>query len=68
MEYDAKIFSLTLLLSSYFCMNIMGVIDEPAIDRLHLVTELAKHICVATDSPPPAEADLSVSFRHCTLF
>ena len=31
--YDAKIFSLGLLLSSLFIFNTMGVIDEGAIDR-----------------------------------
>lgn len=51
--YDAKIFSLGLLLSSLFVFNTMGVIDEGAIDRLYLVSELTKHICVsAADSPP----------------
>jgi hypothetical protein len=45
--YDALIFSLGLLLSSYFVLNSMGVIDESAIDRLYLVSELTKHICVS---------------------
>ncbi|ETW06675.1 hypothetical protein H310_02857 [Aphanomyces invadans] len=44
--YDAKIFSLGLLLSSVFVFNTMGVIDEGAIDRLFLVSELTKHVCV----------------------
>lgn len=55
--YDAKIFSLGLLLSSLFVFNTMGVIDEGAIDRLYLVSELTKHICVsAADSPPPSRS------------
>ncbi|RLN47740.1 hypothetical protein BBJ28_00011209, partial [Nothophytophthora sp. Chile5] len=45
-SYDAKIFSLGLLLSSLFVFNTMGVIDEGAIDRLYLVSELTKHVCV----------------------
>ncbi|KAE9043751.1 hypothetical protein PR003_g3090 [Phytophthora rubi] len=47
-SYDAKIFSLGLLLSSLFVFNTMGVIDEGAIDRLYLVSELSKHVCVST--------------------
>ncbi|KAG6610729.1 putative guanylate-binding protein [Phytophthora cinnamomi] len=47
-SYDAKIFSLGLLLSSLFVFNTMGVIDEGAIDRLYLVSELTKHVCVST--------------------
>ena len=35
--YDAKVFSLSILLSSYFIYNSMGVIDEGAVDRLFLV-------------------------------
>jgi hypothetical protein len=42
--YDAKIFSLGLLLSSLFVFNTMGVIDEGAIDKLFLVSELTKHV------------------------
>lgn len=47
-RYDAHIFSLGLLLSSLFVFNTMGVIDEGAIDRLYLVSELTKHVCVST--------------------
>ncbi|CAI5735621.1 unnamed protein product [Peronospora destructor] len=47
-SYDAKIFSLGLLLSSLFVYNTMGVIDEGAIDRLYLVSELTKLVCVST--------------------
>lgn len=47
-SYDAKIFSLGLLLSSLFVFNTMGVIDEGAVDRLYLVSELTKHVCVST--------------------
>lgn len=38
--YDAKIFSLAILLSSLFLYNSMGIIDDSAVDRLILVTEL----------------------------
>jgi hypothetical protein len=56
-SYDAKIFSLGLLLSSLFVFNTMGVIDEGAIDRLYLVSELTKHVCVSTytaSAPSPS--------------
>jgi len=43
---DMQIFSLCILLSSYFIYNSMGAIDEQAIDDLHLVLHLAKHIHV----------------------
>ena len=46
--YDAKIFSLGILLASFFVYNSMGVIDESAIDRLFLVGELTKNISLST--------------------
>lgn len=48
--YDAQVFALALLLSSYFVLNSMGVLDEAAIDRLYLISELSKHVCVRTDA------------------
>ncbi|WOK99270.1 guanylate-binding protein 3 [Canna indica] len=44
--YSTKIFSLAVLLSSMFVYNQMGGIDEAALDRLSLVTEMTKHIRV----------------------
>mmetsp|Transcript_27273 Transcript_27273/g.78500 ORF Transcript_27273/g.78500 Transcript_27273/m.78500 type:complete len:792 (+) Transcript_27273:93-2468(+) len=43
---DMQIFSLCVLLSSYFIYNSMGTIDAQALDDLHLVLHLAKHIHV----------------------
>eukprot|EP00455_Lapot_gusevi_P023577 TRINITY_DN2447_c0_g2_i2.p1 TRINITY_DN2447_c0_g2~~TRINITY_DN2447_c0_g2_i2.p1 ORF type:complete len:642 (+),score=172.85 TRINITY_DN2447_c0_g2_i2:40-1965(+) len=43
-QYDVQIFSLALLLSSFFIYNSLGSIDETALDRLSLVVELTKHI------------------------
>ena len=55
-SHDAKIFSLSLLLSSYFMLNTQGVIDEAAIDRLYLVGEITKRVCVASNiNPNPNE-------------
>ncbi|KAL1511914.1 hypothetical protein AB1Y20_005195 [Prymnesium parvum] len=71
-SYDAQVFAIGLLLSSYFVLNSMGVIDEAAIDRLYLVAELTKHITVhatggradadEADAPPPPPSELSQHF------
>ena len=42
--YDCKIFTIGLLLSSFFVYNTVGVIDESALDRLHTVGQLAQQI------------------------
>ncbi|XP_047317517.1 guanylate-binding protein 3-like [Impatiens glandulifera] len=44
--YSTQIFSLAVLLSSMFVYNQMSGIDEAALDRLSLVTEMTKHIRV----------------------
>ncbi|XP_038690047.1 guanylate-binding protein 1-like [Tripterygium wilfordii] len=44
--YSIQIFSLAVLLSSMFIYNQMGGIDEAALDRLSLVTQMTKHIRV----------------------
>ena len=44
--YSLQIFSLAVLLSSFFVYNQMGGIDEVALDRLSLVVEMTKHIKV----------------------
>ncbi|KAJ8598077.1 hypothetical protein CTAYLR_005577 [Chrysophaeum taylorii] len=46
-SYDAKIFSLALLLSSYVVLNVVGVIDDATIERLHVVTQVATSIIVS---------------------
>eukprot|EP00929_Paragymnodinium_shiwhaense_P039212 TRINITY_DN20620_c0_g1_i2.p1 TRINITY_DN20620_c0_g1~~TRINITY_DN20620_c0_g1_i2.p1 ORF type:complete len:805 (-),score=215.61 TRINITY_DN20620_c0_g1_i2:593-3007(-) len=61
---DMQIFSLCILLSSYFIYNSMGAIDEQAIDDLHLVAHLAKHIHVKSKKNSDTEkaSDLSQYF------
>jgi hypothetical protein len=44
--YDARVFALTLLLSSFFLYNSMGTIDGNAISKLSLVVSLTRHIHV----------------------
>lgn len=48
-QYSTQIFSLAVLLSSLFIYNQMGGIDEAALDRLSLVTEMTKHIRVRSE-------------------
>ena len=43
-NHDMRIFSLALLLSSYFLYNSTGSIDENALNNLSLVVNLTKHI------------------------
>eukprot|EP00928_Gymnodinium_smaydae_P065533 TRINITY_DN48654_c0_g1_i1.p1 TRINITY_DN48654_c0_g1~~TRINITY_DN48654_c0_g1_i1.p1 ORF type:complete len:1266 (+),score=210.54 TRINITY_DN48654_c0_g1_i1:94-3798(+) len=66
-SYDAQIFGLGLLLSSFFVLNSMGVIDEAAIDRLYLIAELSKYIIVSAseengDSQQSSNTELSQHF------
>jgi len=43
-NHDMRIFSLALLLSSFFIYNSVGSIDENAMQSLSLVVNLSKHI------------------------
>ena len=43
-NHDMRIFSLALLLSSFFIYNSTGSIDENALSSLSLVVNLTKHI------------------------
>ena len=51
-QYSTQIFSLAVLLCSYFVYNQIGGIDEGSLEKLHLVTEvgllLGIAVCVAT--------------------
>lgn len=49
-QYSTQIFSLAVLLSSLFVYNQMGGIDEAALDRLSLVTEMTRHIRVRANT------------------
>ncbi|CAM6095658.1 unnamed protein product [Calypogeia fissa] len=56
--YSTQIFSLAVLLSSMFVYNQMGGIDEAALDRLSLVTEMTKHIRVRASAGETSAAEL----------
>lgn len=45
-QQDAKLFALSVLLSSYFMFNSVGAIDENAINQLSLVCHIVKNIAV----------------------
>src|SRR5579871_5170611 len=49
-EWDAKIFILSLLLSSYFIYNTMGKINRDAIQKLSLMATLTEKIQVDQNS------------------
>ncbi|XP_072956223.1 uncharacterized protein [Typha angustifolia] len=56
--YSTQIFSLAVLLSSMFIYNQMGGIDEAALDRLSLVTEMTKHIRVRASGGRSTSSEL----------
>ncbi|AQK69343.1 Guanylate-binding family protein [Zea mays] len=57
--YSIQIFSLAVLLSSMFIYNQMGGIDEAALDRLSLVTEMTKHIRVRANGGRSTASELA---------
>lgn len=50
-----QLLSLAVLLSSMFVFNQMGPIDEAALDRLSLVTQITKHVRVRATGPATGE-------------
>ena len=66
-NHDARVFSLALLLSSYFIYNSVGSIDETALQNLNLVVSLTKHIQIkaqtkAEDAEPEEYSKYLPSF------
>lgn len=49
-NHDIRIFTLAILLSSYFVYNSLGSIDENAIQSLNFVINLSKHIQMKSNS------------------
>jgi len=49
-SHDMRIFSLAVLLSSYFVYNSMGSIDENALSSISFVTNISKHIRCKTEN------------------
>lgn len=66
-NHDVRIFTLAILLSSYFVYNSLGSIDENAIQSLSFVINLSKHIHMKsnsefTETDPDELANLFPSF------
>lgn len=61
-NHDVRIFSLAVLLSSFFIYNSVGTIDETALSNLSLVCNLTKHIQVRASSSDQMSDDLSKHF------
>jgi hypothetical protein len=49
-NHDVRIFSLAILLASFFIYNSVGSIDENALNQLSLVINLTKHIQIKAGS------------------
>ncbi|XP_070621057.1 guanylate-binding protein 1-like [Erythrolamprus reginae] len=58
-QNDTWIFALAVLLSSTLIYNSMGTIDQTALEKLHYVTELSKHIKAKASSVSGHEDDSS---------
>jgi hypothetical protein len=56
-NHDMRIFSLALLISSFFIYNSMGSIDETALQNLSFVSNLSKHIKVKTQTSGDERVD-----------
>ena len=56
-NHDVRIFSLAILLSSYFLYNSVGSIDENALQNLSLVINLTKHIQIKSSGMSGDETD-----------
>jgi hypothetical protein len=58
-DTDARLFSLTVLLSSYFIYNSIGAIDEMSINTLSLITYLIKTVALEENKSLVSEYQLS---------
>lgn len=65
-NHDVRIFTLAILLSSYFIYNSMGSIDESSLNQLSLVVNLTKNIQLkeqkSVDVDPEEYAKIFPSF------
>jgi len=62
-QYDARIFSLALLLCSSLIYNSMGSIDEAAISNLSFVAQLSSHIRISNPQGADHDQDDSADFN-----
>lgn len=61
-NHDTKIFTLAILLSSYFVYNSIGTIDEKTIQSLSFVVNVSKHIQLKSNYNPNSSEELSEIF------
>ena len=54
-DHDIWIFSLALLLSNIFVYNSKGVIDNDALEKLHMVSELTEHLRIKSGGEEEGE-------------
>ena len=66
-NHDVRIFSLALLLSSYFIYNSMGSIDENALQNLSFVINLSSLIQGKSSSKTQEEKDRDIA-EHMPRF
>ena len=62
-----KIFTLAMLLSSYFMFNCMNAIDENALEALSLVVNLSKYIHV-NSKPSTVQEDQNLFAKYFPAF
>jgi hypothetical protein len=65
-NYDSRIFSFAILLSSYFIYNSMSVLDERALESLSFIVNLTRHI--SQKSVILFRVDYVVVFRFLLIF
>mmetsp|Transcript_19811 Transcript_19811/g.36576 ORF Transcript_19811/g.36576 Transcript_19811/m.36576 type:complete len:1656 (+) Transcript_19811:4704-9671(+) len=56
-DHDSRVFSLAILIASFFVYNSVGSIDENALSNLSLVVNLTKHIHIRSQQAPGEEPD-----------
>ena len=56
-NHDVRIFSLALLLSSFFIYNSVGSIDEHALQSLSLVVNLSQHLSFKSNNEDGSAED-----------
>ena len=62
-NHDIRIFTLAILLCSYFVYNSLGSIDENAIQSLSFVINLSKHIQLKANSNHKNDAGINKSIQ-----
>lgn len=67
-SYDAQIFAISLLLSSFFVLNQRSLLDEESINGLYFVAELSKTICVSAASEGESGNNSSELGQHFPTF